>query len=101
MKKKNYLKEYCEDLIIISPIAYHVNELLKVHDSYSKNWKMEFHASKLAALTFSKTKIVDNCLPTQMGSFILIYKLVINFFAMNMQMKKLKKLKKTCILFPH
>ena len=50
---------YCDDIIILSPIAFHAQMLLgKIYD-YSKKWMIEFNASKSAYMSFTKDIILQ------------------------------------------
>lgn len=47
---------YCDDLIIVSPVASHAQLILDYCSEYASKWKMEFNAEKSASLVFSKFK---------------------------------------------
>ena len=40
------LISFCDDLIILSPYASHVNNILKLCEIYSKNWKLVLNLNK-------------------------------------------------------
>jgi hypothetical protein len=45
---------YCDDLIIMSPVAEHAHILLKECEEFAKKWKLEFNAKKSVSLKFGK-----------------------------------------------
>jgi hypothetical protein len=67
---------YCDDLIILSPIARHVEILLKACERFANIWKMEFNAKKSVSLVMGDTifdtipfEINGNALP-EVDNFI-------------------------------
>ena len=50
---------YCDDLILLSPVAKHIELLLKTCELFANKWKMEFNAKKSVSLVMGKG-IVEN-----------------------------------------
>ncbi|RNA18763.1 hypothetical protein BpHYR1_049643 [Brachionus plicatilis] len=48
---------YCDDIIILSPSEKQATVLLKICEKYAVRWKIDFNASKSAAISFCKRNI--------------------------------------------
>ncbi|CAF0948143.1 unnamed protein product [Brachionus calyciflorus] len=51
---------YCDDIIILSPIAFNVQTLLSKITDYSKKWIIEFNASKSAYMSYNEDIVLQN-----------------------------------------
>ena len=44
---------YCDDILLMSPVATYIEELLNECSKYAADWKLEFKSSKSEAATVS------------------------------------------------
>ncbi|CAF1081344.1 unnamed protein product [Brachionus calyciflorus] len=51
---------YCDDIIILSPIAFHVQTLLSIITDYSKKWIIEFNPSKSGYMSYNEDIVLQN-----------------------------------------